>query len=228
MIKTIKSQAGYVAVGAIKIASIPHLSILCNDENWHAANERITLSYKENIRSMLYELYQHYKMRVMETRSDQMEAVELLWVTKWLIRETVETQRALPYKTAFYEYQRASYHEFRFYVFLQRYKAGKLPQMSFSKDLKEIENFFVSNEQKAYEKICEFPDRYKDLVVASERLHQEILELRNARKRNFVDVGEKDIFENWRTVYTDISDEHVDCSIIPKEEFKQINWMDGR
>lgn len=167
-------------------------------------------------------------MQIIKTVFHALCMVIFLLGALWLIRETVETQRALPYKTAFYEYQRASYHEFRFYVFLQRYKAGKLPQMSFSKDLKEIENFFVSNEQKAYEKICEFPDRYKDLVVASERLHQEILELRNARKRNFVDVGEKDIFENWRTVYTDISDEHVDCSIIPKEEFKQINWMDGR
>ena len=146
----------------------------------------------------------------------------------WLIQETVETQRALPYKTAFYEYQKASYHEFRFYIFLQQYKAGKLPQMTFSKDMKEIENIFVSNEQKAYERICEFPDRYKDLVIASERLHQEILELRKARKQKSSSVEKHDVFENWSNVFEVVSDEYVDCSIIPKEEFKQISWMIGR
>lgn len=88
MIETIQHpQMGYVAASAIKIASIPHLSILCSDDNWHNANERITLLYKEDMRSMLYELYQHYKMRVMETHSDQREAVELLWITNPVINQ---------------------------------------------------------------------------------------------------------------------------------------------
>lgn len=87
MIEITQSQAGYIAAGAIKIASIPHLSILCNDDNWRNANERFTLLYKENMRSMLYELYQHYKMRVMEAHLDQRESVELLWVTKPVINQ---------------------------------------------------------------------------------------------------------------------------------------------
>lgn len=88
MIKTTQySQIGYVAASAIKIASIPHLSILCSDDHWQNANERFTLSYKEDMRCMLYELYQHYKMRVMETHSDQKESVELLWVTKPVINQ---------------------------------------------------------------------------------------------------------------------------------------------
>lgn len=78
---------GYVATSAIRIASIPHLSILCSDDNWQNANERITLLYKEDMRSMLYELYQHYKMRVMEMHADQMEAIELLWVTKPVVNQ---------------------------------------------------------------------------------------------------------------------------------------------
>ena len=80
-------NVGVEALGVVKIVSIPHLSILCGDDNWQNANERITLLYKENMRSMLYELYQHYKMRVMEMHSDQMEAVELLWTTKPVINQ---------------------------------------------------------------------------------------------------------------------------------------------
>ena len=47
------ANTGSIAIGAICITSIPHLSILCNDGHWQDANERITLQYKEDMLSML-------------------------------------------------------------------------------------------------------------------------------------------------------------------------------
>ena len=76
------ANTGGIAIGAICITSIPHLSILCNDGHWQDANERITLQYKEDMRGLLYELYQYYRMRTIEYKANQMDAYELLWVTK--------------------------------------------------------------------------------------------------------------------------------------------------
>lgn len=70
-----------VAISVIKITSIPHLSILCADENWQQANERLSKRYKEDMCGLLYELFQHYKMRIMDFRMEQYDAIELLWLT---------------------------------------------------------------------------------------------------------------------------------------------------
>lgn len=89
--KTIPNT-GALSIEAICITSIPHLSILCHDEHWQDANERITLQYKEDMKGLLYELYQYYRMRTMESNTQQMDALELLWATT-----PVENQ---PYKAA--------------------------------------------------------------------------------------------------------------------------------
>lgn len=148
-----------------------------------------------------------------------------LFMILWLIREMIETKKALPYKTTFYEYQQASYYEFIFYTFLKQYQSKDLRHIQFSENQSVIEDSIINNEQRAYEKICIFPQKYEDLVIASEKLHNEIIELRKAREKNFINIGKKDLFENWRNVYRNISNEYIDCSIISKEEYKRMNRL---
>lgn len=70
-----------IATNVIRITSIPHLSILCHDQIWQEANERITMQCKQDMQELLYELYQYYKIRVISAKCEQHDAIELLWVT---------------------------------------------------------------------------------------------------------------------------------------------------
>ncbi len=79
---TAKLDSGfYVGVSAIKITSIPHLSILTNEVPWQEANCRINEEYKHDMRNLLYEIWQHYRIRLIDNKCDQNDSLELLWLT---------------------------------------------------------------------------------------------------------------------------------------------------
>lgn len=69
------------AIKAIRITSIPHLSILCADPTSIETNERFVNQFKVDMQGMLYELYQSYLTRVKAANADQGESIELLWMT---------------------------------------------------------------------------------------------------------------------------------------------------
>ncbi len=71
----------YVGVSVVKITSIPHLSILTNEIPWQEANTRINEQYKDDMRNLLYEIWQHYRIRLIDNKSDQNDSIELLWLT---------------------------------------------------------------------------------------------------------------------------------------------------
>ncbi len=84
-----------VAVKAIRISSIPHLSILCHEPVWQEANVKLVCQFKKDMQDMLYELYQYYKMRVKSTRMEQHEAIELLWMTTPVVNQPYKANISL-------------------------------------------------------------------------------------------------------------------------------------
>lgn len=70
-----------IGISAIKITSIPHLSILTNELPWQASNSRINEEYKEEICNLLYEIWQHYRIRLIDNKKEQNDSLELLWLT---------------------------------------------------------------------------------------------------------------------------------------------------
>ncbi len=82
MVNTTLLQNGEsVGMGILKINSIPSISILTDDVNLVAANERITLEYKKDMANLLTEVYQQYKERTLATGTHQDIALEFLWLT---------------------------------------------------------------------------------------------------------------------------------------------------
>ena len=66
-----------VALGAIEITSIPHISII--DEN--LSEEKINTQYKNEIAGFLNEIYQIYRSSGMNQSTLKDISVELLWIT---------------------------------------------------------------------------------------------------------------------------------------------------
>lgn len=71
----------YVGVSVIRITSIPHLSVLTNEVPWQSANSRINEEYKRDICNLLYEVWQYYRIRLIDNKCDQNDSLELLWLT---------------------------------------------------------------------------------------------------------------------------------------------------
>lgn len=84
-----------IAIKALRISSIPHLSVLCHDPVWQDANERITLQFKRDMQGLLYELYQYYKMRVYSNKSEHYDAIEILWATTSAVNQPYKANISL-------------------------------------------------------------------------------------------------------------------------------------
>lgn len=78
-----------IALGTIEIISIPHISIIDDRQN---AIAEIVDKYKNEMGSMLTEIYQAYKSMSIECGYSKDVSVELLWVTQAVANQPYNAQ----------------------------------------------------------------------------------------------------------------------------------------
>lgn len=134
---------------------------------------------------------------------------------------TLEAWAARPYKKAFVEYQRASYHEAKFSSLQKDVADGKATLTGGKKAIRELQDSLTLAEENLFIELCGFPEKYQEYAAAASLIHEQNLNLRKYRAGKFKASEEKP-FTQYDAVLDSIVDVYYDCSIIRKVESKKM------
>lgn len=138
----------------------------------------------------------------------------------FFIMQGVENYWAIDYKRTFNEYHRVVYQQG---FVMSRYRENLRHRNKKTIWEPNLIRKFVDEKTRTEDSLLnvinQFPDRYEEFRTTAQRLHEEVVKVRNCFKNQFANVSNEDSVEvKLMYMINNIGDEFYDCKIIPREE----------